>query len=259
MNISTPSSSLTEMAKKRIMTDIRRIMKQPLTDQGIYYCHDEENLQLGYAMIIGPEDTPYFGGYYFFKLTFPSDYPFSPPSVKYCTNGENIRFHPNLYACGKVCLSLINTWSGEQWSSCQSITTVLLTLCSILTKDPLIHEPGTQTPSNISAYNECVEYYNLKTAVGDILMRTTGIYQPFFDMFRKEVLLHFQKNYEKWMEFARQKQGERPPPYKLYLEVYSMKNITIDYNALISKLEQCRTQYDAEFGSNEEVEDNECS
>lgn len=34
------------------------------------------------------------------------------------TGGGKIRFNPNLYACGKVCLSLLGTWRGhasENW------------------------------------------------------------------------------------------------------------------------------------------------
>ena len=46
------------------------IFKNPLTDNGIYYCHDEEDILKGYAMIMGPEGTPYFGGYYFFEFSY---------------------------------------------------------------------------------------------------------------------------------------------------------------------------------------------
>ena len=61
---------------KRLLKDVKQIMKHPLTDNGIYYSHDENDMMKGYAMIVGPEDTPYFGGFYFFKFDFPSDYPF---------------------------------------------------------------------------------------------------------------------------------------------------------------------------------------
>jgi len=68
---------------QRLLKDVRHIIKNPLTDQGIYYIHDDTDMMKGYAMIIGPVDTPYFGGFYFFEFTYPVDYPHSPPKVKY--------------------------------------------------------------------------------------------------------------------------------------------------------------------------------
>ena len=61
----------------RIISDVSGIIKNPLTANNIYYEHDEDNILRGYAMIVGPEDTPYYGGYYFFKFNFPNNYPHS--------------------------------------------------------------------------------------------------------------------------------------------------------------------------------------
>ena len=41
----------------------------------------------------------------------------------HCTGGGSVRFNPNLYKCGKVCLSLLGTWSGargESWDPAAS-------------------------------------------------------------------------------------------------------------------------------------------
>ena len=57
-------------------------------------------------------------------VQFPEDYPSSAPQIQFLTtNGGKTRFNPNLYADGKVCLSILGTWrgeSGEQWSSVQN-------------------------------------------------------------------------------------------------------------------------------------------
>ena len=127
---------------KRIIKDITEIIKSPLEPEGIYYKHDDNNILLGYALIIGPNNTLYKYGFYFFKFEFPNNYPNSPPKVTFLTNMNNIRFHPNLYRNGKCCLSLLNTWSGEQWSACQSIKTILLNLLILFDNKPLLHEPG---------------------------------------------------------------------------------------------------------------------
>ena len=50
---------ITQETIKRISRDIKNIMKNPLHENGIYYEHNMENIFKGYAMIIGPTDTPY--------------------------------------------------------------------------------------------------------------------------------------------------------------------------------------------------------
>lgn len=36
------------------------------------------------------------------------------------TGGGRVRFNPNLYNCGKVCLSLLGTWAGPGWDPAAS-------------------------------------------------------------------------------------------------------------------------------------------
>ena len=189
---------ISKETKNRLLKDIKHIIKNPLTDQGIYYSHDDSDMLKGYAMIVGPSDTPYFGGFYFFEFTYPYDYPHTPPKVKYCTNGNGIRFNPNLYICGKVCVSLLNTWRGDQWTSCQTISTVLLTLCTLLCEDPLLNEPGVNYGhKDMNNYNEIIEFSNLNIAVCDIVNKKKGIYQPFFDLFYPFIKENFNINYDK--------------------------------------------------------------
>jgi len=69
---------------KRLLLDVADIMRDPLCEQGIHYIHDEGNMFKGTAMIIGPSDTPYANGFYFFKFKFPKEYPFKPPILTYC-------------------------------------------------------------------------------------------------------------------------------------------------------------------------------
>lgn len=41
--------------------------------------------------------------------------------VQFLTTGNgSVRFNPNLYNCGKVCLSLLGTWSGPSWDPATS-------------------------------------------------------------------------------------------------------------------------------------------
>jgi len=225
----------------RLLKDVKQILKNPLTDQGIYYIHDEEDILKGYALIIGPSDTPYFGGYYFFEISYPIDYPYSPPKVKYCTNGNNIRFNPNLYICGKVCVSLLNTWRGEQWTSCQSISTILLTFCTLLCNNPLLNEPGVfDGHQDISNYNEIIEYSNLSIAICDILLRKEGVYLPFFESFYPFIKENFIKNYDKLLEFAIKKNTALNSDEICYRTGFYGMRVNVNYNIVIEELQNIK-------------------
>jgi ubiquitin-protein ligase len=80
---------------------------------------DEERIDVMKVMIFGAEGTPYASGGFEYHVYFDHDYPNSAPKVNLETTGQgDVRFNPNLYSCGKVCLSLLGTWRGnasENW------------------------------------------------------------------------------------------------------------------------------------------------
>ena len=90
--------------------------------------HENSRTNREFFFICRPEDTPYTGGCYQFDIYFPPKYPQSPPQVNFRTTGGGIvRFNPNLYQCGKVCLSLLGTWEGaqgEQWNETSTLLQV---------------------------------------------------------------------------------------------------------------------------------------
>lgn len=226
----------------RLLKDVKQIIKSPLIDNGIYYIHDDVDMLKGYALIVGPDDTPYFGGYYFFEFNFPCDYPHSPPKVSYWTNSNNIRFNPNLYTCGKVCVSLLNTWRGDQWTSCQSISTVLLTLCTLLCNNPLLNEPGVDLKHyDLQPYDEIIQYSNLNIAVCDIVTKKENIYMPFFDYFYLVVKENFMKNYDSLIKFAEKKNIEFNGQAKDFKTSFYGMKINVDYNKVIDKLNYAKT------------------
>lgn len=61
-----------------------------------------------HVLITGPFDTPYEGGFFHFQLRFPPNYPLASPRMRFMTTGGGtVRFNPNLYHNGKVCLSIL--------------------------------------------------------------------------------------------------------------------------------------------------------
>jgi len=232
-NLRHMSKIIAKESIMRLLKDVKHVIQNPLTDNGIYYVHDDTEMLQGYAMIVGPSETPYFGGFYFFKLKYPTDYPHSPPSVTYCTNGDGIRFNPNLYKCGKVCISLLNTWRGEQWTSCQTISTVLLTLCTLLCKNPLLNEPGVgKNHPDLLKYDKIIAYKNIDVAIVQMFQKKNGVYQEEFEMFYPYVRENFLKNKEKIFEFLKEMASDTSRKENLTTGLYSM-NVTIDYSKLL--------------------------
>jgi len=240
-NIIKMTTFITKDTINRLMRDVKQIIKSPLTDNGIYYVHDDVDILKGYAMIIGPSDTPYFGGYYFFEFNYPANYPHSPPIVKYRTNANKIRFNPNLYTCGKVCVSLLNTWQGDQWTSCQTISSILLTLSTLLCSDPLLNEPGvTKTHKDMDNYNKIIEYSNINIAICDIVLKKEIIYLDFFENFYPFIKQKFIENYDKLFDFCI-KENEKYDKHQFNSTTsYYQMNVNINYNYLLDKLKKCK-------------------
>jgi len=148
------------------------------TSSSIFVRSDDEKSTLLKAIITGPEETPYTGGVFEFDIYFPNMYPTVPPKVTFKTTGNGtVRFNPNLYNEGKVCLSLLGTWEGaqgEQWNAeTSTIIQVLISIQSlILCPEPYYNEPGFERIYGTSAgnaesnrYNEEVFKNSLKFAI----------------------------------------------------------------------------------------------
>ncbi|KAK9186867.1 hypothetical protein WN944_018256 [Citrus x changshan-huyou] len=65
---------------------------------------DESNVFEWSVSIIGPPDTLYEGGFFNAIMTFPDNYPVSPPTVRFTSE----MWHPNVYPDGKVCISILH-------------------------------------------------------------------------------------------------------------------------------------------------------
>lgn len=241
--MSAEAKTISRETVSRLLKDVRQIIRYPLTDNGIYYVHDDVNMLKGYAMIVGPTNTPYFGGYYFFEFNFPFDFPFSPPKVKYMTNDGVTRFNPNLYKCGKVCVSILNTWSGDKWSSCQTINSILLTLCSLLNEHPFLNEPGQSLESrDCLSYHKIIEYCNIDFAICELINKSRNQIPIQFEMFYPQMVELFCKNYDKLLQIVDSKIDVNE---HLNVQLYSM-NAHIDYKKLKTKLLSVKTIVDAE-------------
>lgn len=82
------------------------MLNEPLA--GILIEPDETDFLRLHVLITGPEGTPYEKGFFHFVVGFPTNYPFASPKLRLMTTGGGkVRFNPNLYSSGKVCLSIL--------------------------------------------------------------------------------------------------------------------------------------------------------
>jgi len=109
-----------------------------------------------------------------------------------------MRYNPNFYRNGKVCLSILNTWRGEGWTSCQTIRSILLTLITTLNERPLLNEPGIkETSEDVVKYNEMIQYKTLQFAHVDVLENMNCIGKhTIFRMFRPFMIEYAEKHYD---------------------------------------------------------------
>ena len=179
----------------RIVQDIYDFNKNK--PEGIYLSIDKKNLMKQHALIIGPKDTPYFGGFFFFEIIYPENYPTNSPQVTLLTIEKNIRFNPNLYECGKVCLSILGTWSGPAWSPVMNIRLILQSIQSLLCSFPIQNEPGFENTkeNEITSmeYNQYLIYNTYRIAIIEVLKNKFNV----SSLFKKEIEKEFNNNKSK--------------------------------------------------------------
>lgn len=131
----TPKSVDTQSVLKRLQSELMSLMLSG--EAGISAFPEEDNIFCWKGTIVGSMDTVFEGTEYKLSLSFPTDYPFKPPKVKF----ETSCFHPNVDVYGNICLDILQ----DKWSSAYDVRTVLLSIQSLL------GEPNTSSPLNTQA------------------------------------------------------------------------------------------------------------
>jgi len=178
----------------------------------VYVKGYEDRMDLFSFMIKGPSATPYEDGLFVFDLQLPAMYPIVPPVVHYISYCSD-RLNPNLYESGKVCVSLLGTWSGkgsEVWipGSSNLLQLIVSIQGLILVAEPYYNEAGYLKQRTTAAGNENSRLYNEMAVVKLVQSMTKMLICP-PRAFKSEVQQHlkasahsFVERLEKWIEVS---------------------------------------------------------
>ncbi|RIA93375.1 ubiquitin-conjugating enzyme/RWD-like protein [Glomus cerebriforme] len=112
---------------KRISKELNSLVVQPL--EGIRVIVNELDVCDVQAWILGPESTPYEGGYFKVKLVLGADFPAAPPKCYFITK----IFHPNVSKSGEVCVNTLK----KDWNKDSGVERILLTVkCLLIVPNP---------------------------------------------------------------------------------------------------------------------------
>ncbi|XP_070389954.1 uncharacterized protein [Dermacentor albipictus] len=228
---------------QRVQRDLAEFAHHP--PPGVFIEPEVEDITTIHAIIVGPEGTPYEGGFFHFLLKCPRDYPVVPPLARIITtDSAREGFNPNLWSNGKVCLSILGTFPGPQWSCAHSLKSVLVSIQSLLNENPLASEPGIghfvgHWLGRLSGYNDNLRYQTLRVAVCDAVEACLLGTAPYPPALRETVLARFTENYEKYEKAVRDSHGSS----FLWTALGTLTGESQQYKALLPRMQDFYGHY----------------
>jgi ubiquitin-protein ligase len=200
-------------------------------DSTIWMRISKSNMNVFTFMIAGPKDTPYENGLFEFHAFLPTNYPQKEPKVLLKTTGNgSVRFNPNLYNCGKVCLSLLGTWSGNEGESWNPKTStflqVLVSIQSlILVEEPYFNEPGYERTMYTEKGKESSKAYNINIQLGTIMWAMINQIKNPPEEYKEIIIEHFKIKKDDILSKINEWFNKISSSHKLFKQYNEQKNI----------------------------------
>ncbi len=178
-------------------------------------------------LLSGPLDTPYAYGLFIFDSYTSHQYPLVPPEF-HLMNTSGLRFNPNLYQDGLVCLSLLGTYVGpkpdesEKWNpNISTLSQVILSIQSqIFVDHPFFNEPGYENKRGTSTgniatkiYNENIQYATMRAAIIDLIKSVNQ-----YPQFKNAILTYFFLKRDKIIEQCKKWSDEASGNWKVRMQ-----------------------------------------
>lgn len=179
----------------RLASEVKEACKNP----NIHVDIVNENLTHLKALVIGPDDTPFQGGFFIFDIYPRENFPMDPHVVYHQTTQS--RIHPNLYAApnGKVCLSILGTWGQYEWSPLYSLQAVLVTIQGLIDNNPITNEPGHEKTKESSKDAKDYALATRMIKLRDCVIESMGR-KDISDEMKDKMNKYFVKNQDKYVE-----------------------------------------------------------
>ncbi|KAJ5653275.1 hypothetical protein N7490_000278 [Penicillium lividum] len=135
------------MTERILMNEFRALSREKWLNVEL---HKENIYQWDVVLLVLNQDSLYHGGYFKARMTFPDNYPYSPPGFRFLLP----LYHPNIYADGRVCISILHPpgddemsgeLAAERWSPAQRVESVLISILSLL------DDAEVSSPANVDA------------------------------------------------------------------------------------------------------------
>ncbi|KAK3169386.1 hypothetical protein OEA41_008769 [Lepraria neglecta] len=135
------------MAERILMNEYKALAQEKWVNVEL---KEDDIFNWNVALIVINPDSLYYGGYFKAKMTFPENYPYAPPTFQF----TRPLYHPNIYADGKLCISILHApgddemsgeSAGERWSPAQRVESVLISIISLL------DDAECSSPANVDA------------------------------------------------------------------------------------------------------------
>lgn len=191
------------------------------------------------SIIIGPDDTPYALGFFLTLSTIPVGYPMQHPMIVLRTLDPRVRFGPNLYTCGKICLSLIGTWAnGDKsvsWTAQCSMRTLFIATRSLMSDNALRNEPHheSDSPEKCKPYDNLIKWYTIEVAIIGMLKRPVDALFP--EQLKTLIEKYFVKHFAKYMKlmdkYISEYEGKTLP------ETFGTKGVKCEYKKLKGEMQ----------------------
>ncbi|KAI8629671.1 UBC-like protein [Xylariaceae sp. FL1651] len=215
-------------AAKRMMAE-RAVLEEEKPEYKVFFHND--NLLKFDVYIVALDDSVYKHKLVKLEFNIPPEYPMVPPKVNFRQHTGG-RIHPNFYPEGLVCLSILNTWAGNDWTPTYTIHTVISSIRALFDNDPYRYEPGEEDgPKNQenAEYNEFVQYASWRPLLIDYLKEETS--EP-----AKAFLKNFVREHSDSIMTELAKQAADNESVICFYEKYSDGVVLADYEKLIEDM-----------------------